>query len=288
MPAKPRAHAPKVNARRTFRGLTLQLSSSTLPNKVNEFTGMGDDHVLTLALMPLVNVRECFIPNPSSNRSYTVGRMHFVPAHVPFRILTGGGKHRWLTLRIAPDLLAELAGEKIEWDFRASCDIADDQLSFGLTRIANELMSPSLASDALVEALCRAVVIDLARFVKRATAPRQKRAGLSAFHLRRISDYIESAEGFCPTAQHLGELLDMSSRHLARLFKATTGQTIHEYITDVRLRKAMTLLAETDCSAKELAHKVGFSTPAGFTAAFRGATGQTPRQFRTAHRQSHT
>jgi AraC family transcriptional regulator len=275
---------PKFTAHKTFPGLSLRLGASTLPNKINEYAGCRDTHVLTLALMPLVNVRECFIPNPAAKRSYTVGRVHFIPAHVPFRILTGGGKHRWLSLVMEPEFLTNIAGEEIHWDPKASCDIADDAISFGLTRIANELMSPGLASDGLLESLTKTVAIELARFGKRARTREKQKAGLSAFHLRRISDYIENAEGFCPTAQHIGDVLEMSSRHLARLFKAATGQTIHAYITAVRLRKAMTLLAETDVSAKELAHKVGFSTPAGFTAAFRGATGQTPKQFRTAHR----
>jgi AraC-like DNA-binding protein len=71
-----------------------------------------------------------------------------------------------------------------------------------------------------------------------------------------------------------------STFHLCRIFKRHTGQTIHGYRNQLRLRKSLELLGETD-DILRLALALGYSGHSHFTAAFHRLFGVTPSVFRT-------
>ena len=83
----------------------------------------------------------------------------------------------------------------------------------------------------------------------------------------------------------LAELCCISSGHLMRAFKQTTGETVHSYVERVRLTKAQRLLCETNLPLKAIAAELGFSTPSSFSFAFRRATGEPPKVFRQQFRK---
>jgi AraC-like DNA-binding protein len=81
------------------------------------------------------------------------------------------------------------------------------------------------------------------------------------------------------TANALGASTRTLQRHLA------ADGVSHETLVDrVRLATAATLLAKTDARIVDVALDVGYSDHAHFTRAFRRWTGETPMQFRSAHR----
>jgi AraC family transcriptional regulator len=57
------------------------------------------------------------------------------------------------------------------------------------------------------------------------------------------------------------------------------GAALHEYITQLRLARALAEIPHTD-DLTTLALDVGFSSHSHFSAAFRRAFGMTPSQFR--------
>lgn len=67
---------------------------------------------------------------------------------------------------------------------------------------------------------------------------------------------------------------------LARHFKAVTGQTILEYLTTLRLRKAKQLLKTTALPSSDIGMTVGWAEPAYFCRIFRHHAGCSPREFR--------
>ena len=78
----------------------------------------------------------------------------------------------------------------------------------------------------------------------------------------------------------LAALCGISTRHLRRLFKQTTKQTLHEYVRDAWVAKAKSLLCDTELPLKEITSRIGFTDPSSFSMAFRRATGAAPRTFR--------
>ena len=98
----------------------------------------------------------------------------------------------------------------------------------------------------------------------------------------RIKDYI---------ACHLNRPDDLSltsiaanayfnPAYLSRLFHQVTGETLSEYISAERIRKANELLQNSGTRIGDISEAVGFSSPANFTRFYRKMTGSTPQEYR--------
>ena len=81
------------------------------------------------------------------------------------------------------------------------------------------------------------------------------------------------------TAEHARSVA-LGIRTLQQQFTEETGLPFARWRTAVRVAAAATLL-DSGHEVGEAARQVGFSTPAGFTKAFRARTGMTPRQYKT-------
>lgn len=74
--------------------------------------------------------------------------------------------------------------------------------------------------------------------------------------------------------------LHMSSRTLSRkLAKENTNYKV--LVNNIRFERAKSLLEQTELPNKQLAAKLGFSNPDGFSRAFKAYTGITPSQWKT-------
>lgn len=82
------------------------------------------------------------------------------------------------------------------------------------------------------------------------------------------------------------EHLAISTSYFSAIFKAQTGLTFVEYLTQVRMEKAKQILAFTDRRTYEAAEDVGFSDPHYFSVAFKRVTGMTPKGYREQVRKN--
>ncbi len=241
-------------------------------------------HNLSLALTHLPK-EWWWVYLPEGQRVH-VGALTFIPAGTQVRVSSRAGRHRWIQMRFEPSLLESVLGRWSE-PLLPIPAIRDTPIDTALLRIAREMAQPSQGTAEVIEALRESILIDLSRAI---LAPHRliaaKAAGLNKQQLTTLTDYIENADYFAPTIADIAKLLGISRRHLTRLFRLSMGQTIHAYLSEVRLRKAMHLLTTTQLSVKEIAHKLGFSTTGGLTATFRAATGQTPTKYRQSHHAS--
>lgn len=78
----------------------------------------------------------------------------------------------------------------------------------------------------------------------------------------------------------LGRALHCSPFHLARQFRAATGETVSRYVLRLRLGVALERLAKGERDIASLAVEIGFSHHSHFSARFRSAFGITPRAAR--------
>ncbi|OUJ03035.1 helix-turn-helix transcriptional regulator [Acetobacter cibinongensis] len=166
-------------------------------------------------------------------------------------------------------------------------------LDFGLdllrknTALADGLLQASLLASQSQDALERqCAVYDalgtiIARYgertgrsVKVASRPaniRKAQAFLAdKFHGRLSIDDVASAVG-------------LSQYHLMRSFRAATGLSVHQYLTQVRLSHAKVLLAK-GISAAQTATTVGFYDQSHLINQFRRYFGVTPKQYAMASR----
>lgn len=76
-----------------------------------------------------------------------------------------------------------------------------------------------------------------------------------------------------------------SRRQLQRAYTEIGRTTFRDHITAVRMRRAAELLATSDLTVREIAHRVGYRQPAQFAKAFRRALGLSPSDFRVEQEQ---
>lgn len=98
--------------------------------------------------------------------------------------------------------------------------------------------------------------------------------------VERIKEII--SEGL-ETDMSLGEIASMvgiSVYYMSHLFKRSTGMTVVEYRTLLRVEKAKKLLSESKKSITEISYLCGFSSQGYFSERFSKACGMSPSRFR--------
>lgn len=78
----------------------------------------------------------------------------------------------------------------------------------------------------------------------------------------------------------LRELANVSAAHLSRSMREFHAMTPTQFVTDLRLDRAASLLATTNEAVTQIAYRCGFSSQSYFTRCFRSAYELTPREFR--------
>jgi transcriptional regulator GlxA family with amidase domain len=78
--------------------------------------------------------------------------------------------------------------------------------------------------------------------------------------VHEVQDYIVHNIGGDNTVEELAAIAGMSTRNLTRLFKQTTGITINQYLTRLRLETAKGLLKDSQNSLAYIASRCGFKT----------------------------
>lgn len=74
----------------------------------------------------------------------------------------------------------------------------------------------------------------------------------------------------------------MNASYLSRIFKQETGFTFVEYLTKIRMDKAIKLIKETNLKAYQVAEKVGISNPHYFSICFKKWAGVSINDFKKA------
>jgi two-component system response regulator YesN len=77
----------------------------------------------------------------------------------------------------------------------------------------------------------------------------------------------------------LAEQVYLNPSYLSRLFRKTMGTTITDYIDNVKIAQAKSLLEQDDIKIRDVAKTLGYDSAASFTRFFRKLTGVTPQEY---------
>lgn len=99
-----------------------------------------------------------------------------------------------------------------------------------------------------------------------------------------IMDYINENYKEPIVLSDLAEIVDLSKEYLCQLFKKMNGFSIFDYITDVRLANAKTLLIQDrNEKIKNISRLCGYEDVSYFGMVFKKHEGMTPAKFREIH-----
>ena len=234
---------------------------------------------LDLALSPRPGNARGVYEGIESDRVRGLGDILFVPAGS--RLHTQWGEGEQMSICCGFDELDLGEGFSISDDaLQAALDVRSPVLHDALRRITAEMTQPGFCSELLVQAIWVQASIELQRYLRRSD-PHEgaRRASLSRQQLLCIVERIDKP-GKPPCVAELAADCGLSTRHFFRQFRAATGQTLTTYVTDRKIERAKLRLRQARTAIKRIAWECGFDSAAAFSAAFRRATGVTPRQFR--------
>lgn len=218
-----------------------------------------------------------------------------VPVYNPGRpyrrgpISAAGDRSDWFA--VAPDVLREIVAR-----YDACAADSDALFRFGwtpsdaATYLAQRQIYRHVRGERPVDRLwVEESVISLAAAVlARACRRRTMSAAACATRDGRLAARVREslAASFCGSGglEALANDVGASVFHLCRVFRRESGGTIHQYRTQLRLRRSLELLDQGETDILDVALRVGFCSHSHFTRVFHAAFGVTPSAFATGER----
>jgi AraC-like DNA-binding protein len=187
-----------------------------------------------------------------------------------------GETDRSLAIGLRPEAAAELGSGGSARDLPSSMrvDLTGRRLADGLA--AGSLDPLELGGDVL--ALAAAILVPSAAVQRRPLIVRPGHRRL----VRRARLMLLERLGERLTLPELALAIGTSPFHLARVFRALTGSSIHEHRVTLRVRAALERLASGERDLTALALDLGFADHAHLTNTVRRELGRPPSAFRAA------
>lgn len=77
----------------------------------------------------------------------------------------------------------------------------------------------------------------------------------------------------------LAEYMHISESHLSRIFKKNIGMSFTQYIINIRIEAAISLMNDTNLKVYEIAERVGYQNVEHFSRIFKNITGKSPKEY---------
>jgi AraC family transcriptional regulator len=106
---------------------------------------------------------------------------------------------------------------------------------------------------------------------------------LAPWQINRVVGHIESNLGTNIQARDLATLVNLSTSHFFRGFKASVGLTPFEYVSQRRVELALRLMRTTSEPLSQIAVQCGLCDQSHLCRLFRRLVGQTPDAWRRAN-----
>lgn len=98
--------------------------------------------------------------------------------------------------------------------------------------------------------------------------------------MQRCKEYLNSFYMEELSLEIVARKFHFNPSYFSTLFKQSFGESFSEYLSSVRMEKAVHLLLESDCKVKEIAGMVGYKDSNYFIRSFKKRYGITPDDFR--------
>lgn len=102
-------------------------------------------------------------------------------------------------------------------------------------------------------------------------------------NLQKCIEYISNYFHEDLSIKKVANKVHLSHTYFSRLFKKELGVSFVEYVTNIRVKRAKWLLANTNDTIEAIAAQVGFNTPNYFSSIFKKHVGMSPSEYREAH-----
>ncbi|WP_221568756.1 helix-turn-helix domain-containing protein [Alkalihalobacillus sp. TS-13] len=187
-------------------------------------------------------------------------------------------------IELPPDLLGDV-GNKSEMAFNGPIELhhilqTHDPKLFQLTQwLMEDIKQGGIGGKLYEESLSNLLALHV---LKRYTSTKfdpYKPKNLSDREINTAIQYIHDRINQNISLTELAREVNVSPAHLIRLFKKATGFPPHQYVIQLRVNRAKTLLLTKKVSISEVAAEVGFADQSHFHRHFKRLVGCTPREY---------
>lgn len=193
------------------------------------------------------------------------------------------GSGSLLVLALEPERVQYVAGELgVARPVELTPEVArrDVTMRHLMSAMRSELHSGCPGGNLLADSLATAIIVHLLRNYAVAS-PRLREYGgcLPQERLHRVADYIEAHLDEDLSVGQLARVGSASTWHFGKLFKNSTGRTVHQYVLERRIERAKQLLRNDRDTIAQVGLSVGLMSQSHFTMVFRKKVGITPKMF---------
>lgn len=149
--------------------------------------------------------------------------------------------------------------------------------------LMKKMLFESKEQDILSAAFIKIGLIELLLFIIRCQRFEQnviKEIDVDNQLMQQIATYIYNNYNQKITLEHMADKFHISKSYLSKKFKSVTGFGFKEYLVNVRIKNACTLLLDTNKSITDIAFECGFNDSNYFGDAFRHVKGMSPNKYR--------
>ena len=98
--------------------------------------------------------------------------------------------------------------------------------------------------------------------------------------ITRAKQYIQAHQSEKLTLGQVARAVNMSTFYFCKIFKKATGTNFTDYVSRVRVEKAINLLLNPNLRISEIAYEVGFQSLTHFYRVFKKILGRSPTEYR--------
>lgn len=156
--------------------------------------------------------------------------------------------------------------------------IESDKISAAFSRFISAYLSKDSFREAKIRLGALNLILEIAE-----NYSSQKKASGSAKSLDRLKKAISYINGHMAeriSADDVARAASLSKYYFLREFKALTGQTLVDFVNNLRCEKARAMLAQGELSVSEIASLCGFNGASYFSRVFYESAGLTPKEYR--------
>jgi two-component system response regulator YesN len=122
----------------------------------------------------------------------------------------------------------------------------------------------------MIKSWCISRIEEITGFIKDAKTNR-------CHYLATVAkDYIDSHYNEELSLEDVSIEVNLSPQYFSRFFKQETGENFIDYLTQIRINKAIDLLKDKNHSVKEVCYMIGYNDPNYFSRIFKKITGHSP------------
>ena len=146
--------------------------------------------------------------------------------------------------------------------FRNTNMSVDDALASLMMQFVRECTLMQPGSDLILDCLDTQICVALLRTLFQ---QHEERGYTEQLLMRKAQEYIRETSAAKLSLQEIADHVNYSPHHFIRVFKRTTGKTPIEYLIDVKLERAETLLKDKTLTITEVCHGSGFNSVSYFS-----------------------